>query len=110
VALCWVGMKFGLRARNAPAAVALTVVVVQLLPLAVVMTLIWSSGWLSHHSLFATGSRGAMPPVIPALLLFLAKNVAFIAWARFRLRRDLRLSIRPSGLDASARRLTLQPA
>jgi hypothetical protein len=51
-----------------------------------------------------------MPAVAPALLFFLAKNVAFILWAHFRLRRDLRLGRRPAWLRKIGRRFVLQPA
>jgi hypothetical protein len=51
-----------------------------------------------------------MPPVILALLFFVAKNLALIVWARLRLRRELRLGKRTSRLDASASRLTVQRA
>jgi hypothetical protein len=51
-----------------------------------------------------------MPPVILALLFFVAKNLAFIIWARLRLRRELRLGSRKARTDASASRLVLQRA
>ena len=94
VALCWVGIRFGLRGRNAITAVAGAVGLVQLLPLALAVALMWCWTWLPHHSSSLAMSRGNMPPVILALLFFVAKNLALILWARFRLRRELRLGTR----------------
>jgi hypothetical protein len=51
-----------------------------------------------------------MPPIILALLFFLAKNLALIVWARLRLRRELRLGRRTARLDASACCLAVQRA
>lgn len=110
LALCWVGLCFGLRARNLMGAVTRTVVLVQLLPLALAVALMGCWALAADHSWSATGSRGRMPAVIPALLFFLAKNVALMVWARFRLHRDLRLGIRAARLDTSARQLVLQAA
>jgi hypothetical protein len=110
VALCWVGMRFGLRGRNAITAVAGTVGLVQLLPLAVAVALMWAWVWLSARSSSLAPSRGGMPPVILALLFFVAKNVALIVWTRVRLRRELRLGRRTAQLDASASRLVWQRA
>jgi hypothetical protein len=106
VALCWVGMRFGLRGRNSITAVVGTVGLVQLLPLVLAVGLMWGWAWLSGHS----SSRGKMPPVILALLFFLAKNLALIVWVRLRLRRELRLGRRKARPDASASRLVLQRA
>jgi ABC-type transport system involved in multi-copper enzyme maturation permease subunit len=110
IAVCWVGMCFGLRARSLMAAVTRTVVTAQLLPLALAVALMWGWVLLLDHSLSASRSRGSMPTVIPALLFFLIKNVVLIGWARLRLHRDLRLGTRTAQLDMSARRLVLQPA
>ena len=49
VALCWVGMWFGLRGRNAITAVAGTVGLVQLLPLVLAVALMWGWAWLPAH-------------------------------------------------------------
>jgi hypothetical protein len=102
VALCWVGMWFGLRGRNAITAVAGTVGLVQLLPLALAVALMWAWAWLPARSPSLALSRGRMPPVILALLFFVAKNVGLIVWARLRLRWELRLGRRTARLDASA--------
>jgi hypothetical protein len=110
VALCWVGMRFGLHGRNAITAVVGTVGLVQLLPLALSVALMW--GWvsLSVQASSPAMSHGRMPPVILALLFFLAKNLALIVWARVRLRRELRLGGRKTKPDAAAHRMVLQRA
>jgi len=110
VALCWIGMYFGLHARNKFAAIAQTIGLVQLLPLvmAIVLTACWTV--VSDHSLAAMTSHRRMPAVIPALLFFLVKNVALTLWAYLRLRRDLRLGRRSASLDTSALSPVLQPA
>jgi len=110
VALCWVGMRFGLRGRNAITAVAGTVGLVQLLPLVLAVALMWAWTWLPGRSSSLAMSRGNMPPVILALLFFVAKNVGLIVWARLRLRHELRLGRRTARLDASVSRLVLQRA
>ena len=110
LALCWVGVYFGLRARNRFAAVAQTVGLVQLLPLVMALALMACWAMVSDHSLSAMSSHRRMPAVIPALLFFLAKNVALTLWACFRLRRDLRLGREAKSLDKSARSPILQPA
>ena len=110
VALCWVGMRFGLRGRNSITAVVWTVGLVQLLPLVLAVGLMWGWAWVSGHSSSLTTSRGKMPPVILALLFFLAKNLALIVWVRLRLHRELRLGRRKAHPDASASRLVLQRA
>ncbi len=110
VALCWIGMRFGLRRRNAITAVAATVGLVQLLPLVLAATLMWAWVWLPGRSSSLAMARGNMPPVILALLFFVAKNVGLIVWARLRLRRELRLGRRTGRLDASASRVVLRRA
>ena len=75
VTLCWVGMCFGLRARNLMSAVALTVGVVQFLPLALAVTGVWLWGWLGDRSLSITLSRGGLPSAAPVLFFFLIKNL-----------------------------------
>jgi hypothetical protein len=102
VALCWVGIWFGLRGRNPLTAVAGAVGLVQLLPLALAVALMFGWTWLPHLSAPQATSRGRMPPVVLALLFFVVKNVALILWARFRLHRELRLGSRTARLDASA--------
>ena len=110
VALCWVGMRFGLHGRNAITAVAGTVGLVQLLPLALSVALMWGWAWLPGHASSSATSHGRMPPVILALLFFLAKNLGLIVWARLRLRRELRLGRRVARPDASARVMVPQGA
>ena len=110
VALCWVGIRFGLRGRNAMIAVAGTVGLVQLLPLAVSVVLMWGWSWLPGSASFPAASRGRMPPIILALLCFVAKNLALILWARHRLHRELRLGRQKVRPDASAPRRVLPQA
>jgi hypothetical protein len=110
MALCWVGMRFGLHGRNAITAVAGTVALVQLLPLALSVPLMWSSAWLPNIVSYRPASRGGMPPVILALLFFVLKNLALIFWARFRLRRELRVGTRTARRYASAPCLVPQRA
>ena len=86
VTLCWVGMQFGLRGRNAIVAVVGTVGLVQLLPLVLSVGMMWGWAWLAGHSSSSATAPGYMPPVILALLFFLAKNLTLIVWARLRLR------------------------
>jgi hypothetical protein len=83
---------------------------VQLLPLALSVALMWGWAWLPGRLFYLATPRGKMPPIILALLFFLAKNLAFIVWARLRLRRELRLGSRKAWTDASASRLMLQRA
>ena len=81
---------------------------VQLLPLVLAVALMWGWAWLQGHPTSLAASRGRMPPVILALLFFVAKNLVLIVWARLRLRRELRLGRRTSRLDESASRLIVQ--
>ena len=104
------GIWFGLRGRNAITAVAATVGLVQLLPLALAVALMWSWTWLPNLASHRVMSRDSMPPVILALLFFLGKNIALILWARFRLHHELRLGSRTAQLDASAHCLVPQRA
>jgi len=90
VAVCWVGMWFGLRARKPFLVIAWTVGLVLVLP--------WV---LSNLPLVALTSSAATVPgrglsawvlvwfVVPALLYF-AKNIFFIRWALRGLRAELR--------------------
>jgi hypothetical protein len=110
VALCWVGMRFGLHGRNAITAVAGTVGLVQLLPLALLVASMWAWAWLAGRSSSLAGPLGRMPPIILALLFFLAKNLALIVWSRLGLHRELRLGRRRARLDASAHFLVLERA
>ena len=110
VALCWVGMRFGLQGRNAITAVVGTVGLVQLLPLVLSVALMWGWTWLPNQAASPATSHSRMPPVILALLFFLVKNLAFILWARLSLRRELRLGRRKARPDASVHRMVLQRA
>ncbi len=105
LALCWVGIWFGLRGRNPMSAVAGTVGLVQLLPLALSVALMWAWVWLPRIPSFPVRTRGAMPTVILALLFFVAKNLALILWARFRLRHELPISRRTARQIAPAQNL-----
>jgi hypothetical protein len=91
LALCWAGMRFGLRAPNTVTAIAQTVILVQLAPLALAALATWVHDWLlpSLHPLMGSASR--MPAIVPVLIFFLAKNLLLIFWARSALSRDLRL-------------------
>jgi len=109
-ALCWVGMWFGLHGRNPMTAVTGTVGLVQLLPLGAAVALMWSWVWLPYITSPQAVARGRMPPVILALLLFVGKNAALILWARYRLRRELRLGARSARAGAYAPRLVPQRA
>lgn len=108
VALCWVGMHFGLRARNAITAVCATIGLVQMIPVPLAVIMVWSSSWLADGTFLGAWFQG-VPAEIPVLLFLLGKNVALIVWARLRLRRDLRPG-RRARMDVAARRLVLQPA
>jgi len=110
VALCWVGMRFGLHGRNAITAVVGTVGLVQLLPLALSVALMWGWASLPSQASSLAAGHGRMPPVILALLFFLAKNLALIVWARVCLRRELRLVRQKARPDTSAQRMVLQRA
>ena len=110
VALCWVGIRFGLRGRNAITAVVGTVGLVQLLPLALSVALMWGWTWLPSYAASPATARGRMPPVILALCFFLAKNLALIVWARLSLHRELRLGRRKAQTDGSAHRIILSRA
>jgi len=74
------------------------------------VALMWAWAWLPARLSSLAMARGKMPPVILALLFFVAKNVGLIVWTRLRLRRELRLGRRTGQLDASASRLVLQRA
>jgi ABC-2 family transporter protein len=91
LALCWAGMRFGLRAPNPITAIAQTVILVQLVPLALVALATCVRIWLlpSLHPLMGSASR--MPAIVPVLLFFIGKNLFLIYWARRELNRDLRL-------------------
>src|SRR5208283_228738 len=108
--LCWIGIWFGLRARNPMTAVAGAVGLVQLLPLALAVAFMWCWTWLPRLSPPLPTARNRMPPVILALLFFVAKDLALILWARFRLRRELRLGSETARPDASIPRLVPQRA
>jgi hypothetical protein len=110
VALCWMGMYFGLRGRTPSAAIVKTVGVVQIVPLAVALAFMGAWGMLAFDAVTPATARAKLPLVVPALLFFLAKNVALVAWARFRLRRDLRLKSRVVWRTRSWKRLVPQTA
>jgi ABC-type transport system involved in multi-copper enzyme maturation permease subunit len=110
LALCWIGMYFGLRARTKFAAIAQSIGVVQLLPLVIAVTLTAGCAVAADRSWSGITSHRQMPAIIPVLVLFLAKNVALTLWAYLRLRRDLRLGRDVASLDKSARSPILQSA
>ena len=83
LALCWVGMWFGLRGRNMVTSVVGAMSCVQLLPLAPLLVLI--GAWVVLQR--------TTPPLVPALLFFIAKNAGCIVWARFCLSRELRTGV-----------------
>jgi hypothetical protein len=82
VALCWVAMWFGLKARKAIQVVAWTAGLVIVLPFVI----------LSLVSLFTPyTNRGVVAPVLMLVpLLVLTKNIFFTAWAAGKLRAELR--------------------
>ena len=94
MALCWVGVAFGLRARSLFSAILWTVGVVQLLPLALAIGGLWVWASLGGSAEAGAGLPAKIPPVVPALLFFLVKNTAFSLWTPFQLRRDLRVGTR----------------
>jgi hypothetical protein len=110
VALCWVGMWFGLHGRNAITALVGTVSLVQLLPLVLAASLMWVWRWHWGNLAGMTKSHGPMPPIILALLFFLVKNLSLIIWSRLSLRQELRIGRRADRRTASTRRLALQRA
>jgi hypothetical protein len=91
LALCWVGMWFGLTARHAVGGISSTVGLVVVGPLVLVLGIVWSWNWLGQSGLWLGADYASIPGVIPALLFSLVKNVAFIFYAWWRLRRELRL-------------------
>lgn len=103
VALCWVGMLFGLRSRNVVSAVLWTIGLVQLLPLALSIAGMWGWAYTGGSRLRSVGVSARMPPVVPALLFFLVKNAVLVAWAPIFLRRGLRLGARAVRLNLPAR-------
>lgn len=106
LAVCWVGMWFGLRSTKPVAAVAWTVGLVELLP------------WLPASLLFAAILASARGPGSSDILvlwhlvfpiLYLGKNLFFIAWARAKLRNALRTDAvlpLPQGLNQILRAAT----
>ncbi len=91
LALCWTGMKCGLHDRNLLIAVVHTVGIVQLVPLTLATVL--SLSWISLANTLGpeAGLNSVMSASLPVLAFLLVKNLVFIGWSRFRLRRDLRL-------------------
>jgi len=98
IALCWMGMWFGLKAQKPLGIVVWTVGLVVGVP------------WLvSYFFVLATslGTRGSWSTLPPLVFLFwfgawpvlnLAKNAIFIIWAARRLRSDLR-AVAPLGIE-----------
>jgi hypothetical protein len=85
VALCWVAMWFGLRARKAIQVVAWTAGLVVVLPYVI----------LALFSILMPYKppQGVVDPVLILMpLLLLAKNVFFTVWAASRLRAELRVT------------------
>jgi ABC-type transport system involved in multi-copper enzyme maturation permease subunit len=91
VAVCWVAMYLGLRGRNIMTTAAWTVGLAELLPMALAIGLMVCWNRLTAHAPGAALWRGENRTEVLALLFFLAKNAALIAWARRGLHRDLRL-------------------
>jgi hypothetical protein len=89
LALCWVGMWFGLKAPSLLGATFRTVMLVVVFPLTLVLGIAWSWTGLRQLVTGLTSDYGVMPGVIPGLLFSILKNFAFILWAWFRLRREL---------------------
>jgi ABC-type transport system involved in multi-copper enzyme maturation permease subunit len=93
VALCWVGMWFGLRCRKAFSVMGCTVGLVIGVP--------WIIAFLVDIFLSLAGTaKWSGPATAPAVLfwnavsaiLFLAKNIVLIRWAAWKLRTELRAS------------------
>ena len=93
IALCWVGMRFGLRARNLISAVVWTIAVVEVLPMALVIAGLWLWTALGAVPTSYAGSP-SLSLMVAALGFFLVKNLAFAVGTPFRLRRELRLGAR----------------
>jgi len=70
-------------------------------PLLWSVMLMWGWTWLPGYGSPRVKSGAGMPPVILALLFFLVKNLALIAWSRRRLRHELRLGHGRMPLHAS---------
>ena len=88
LALGWVGMWYGLRARKAVHAAGKTFLVVMLLPS---MVLSCSVVPLPPFVVWGAGSAlGSLPVVLVPTVLTLLKNLAFISWARNSLRLNFR--------------------
>lgn len=110
VALCWVGMYCGLLGRHAGLTVIKAVGLVQIIPLALLGLASWAWTNLEHGESVITTAYGKIPIVVPVLLLLILKNIAFVFWARIRLRKLLRISSQASERRNSPRRLIPQPA
>jgi hypothetical protein len=91
LALCWVGMRFGLIAPTLANAVLRTVALVQVLPLVLAAGIMTILAFLAAQSMSRFDAPGRMPTVVPVLLFLLGKNVSLSVWARMKLRRELRL-------------------
>ncbi len=106
LAVCWVGMWFGLRATKPAAAIAWAVGLVEVIPWAIT-SLVFAGAYSSW-----TG-----PGISPAVMLwtlvfpfaYLGKNLFFIWWAREKLRNALRTDAvlpLPQGLNQMLRAAT----
>ncbi len=97
VAVCRVGMWAGLRSRNMLTSVALTLGLVEIIPLAIAVALI--SCWvdLGPNSGALNPARRAASAAAFTLFFFMIKNVALIVWSGWSMRRELRLARRSSG-------------
>ncbi len=93
VAVCWVGMWFGLRARRPFAVMAWSGGLVIGLPW--VATYLFEIGF----SLLRGAPAGFLFWLVGGPLLILAKNVFFIRWAAQNLRAELR-TVAPLGMEA----------
>ena len=98
IALCWMGMWFGLKAQKPLGIVLWTVGLVVGVPWLV------SYVFILGTSLGTRGSWSSLPPMVFLFwfgawpILNLAKNAIFIIWAARRLRSDLR-AVAPLGVE-----------
>ena len=89
IALFWVGMYFGLKARKAIAIIGWTVGLVVAIPWVLsFMFLVWTSLMMAPPWAASSMVLGVWVLLWP--LMMIAKNVLFINWAAGRLRADLR--------------------